>query len=175
MKLNRELPRSSVFGGLVIGVTLLGFVVRCDANVYATNIRINNGTTNIVTAPTNAITITYLLNEPASLGTTVQILSGTNVALSLFFPADGQGTLRGFNSVAWDGLGVPGGTYSVSVTAASSGYTNWTQITSDTTDVNTYAIDPRGIGVDRNPGSLYYGRVFVANSSLGPSPSTTPR
>jgi hypothetical protein len=174
MKPNRELHRNSVFAGLVLGLFILAFAGRANANVYATNLRINGGTTNLVTAPTNAITITYVLNEPASLGTTVQILSGTNVVLSLPFPAEGQGTLRGFNSVTWDGLGVPSGIYSISVTAASSGYTNWTQITSDTTDVNTYAIDGRGIAVDRNPASLYYGRIFVANSSLGPSPSTTP-
>jgi hypothetical protein len=177
MKLNRKLPWNSVFGGLVLGLAILGFTGRSKANVYATNIRINGGTTNILTAPTNVITITYLLNEPASLGTTVQILSGATVVRSLSFPPEGQGTLRGFNSVTWDVVGgqsVPSGTYSVSVTAASSGYTNWTQITSDTTDVNTYAIDGRGIAIDRNPASPYYGRIFVANSSLGPSPSTTP-
>lgn len=173
MKLNREQLWNSALGTLALGLTMFGFAAKCNANVYATNVRINGGITNIVTAPTNVITITYLLNEPASLGTTVRILSGTNVVRSLLFPGQSEGTLRGFNSVDWQ-PDVPGGTYSVSVTPASSGYTNWTQTTSDISDVNTYAIDPRGIAVDCNPVSPYYGRVFVANSALGPSPNTRP-
>jgi len=149
------------------------------ANVYAMNLRIDGGTTNIAANPGTNISISFRLNEPASLGTTVQIRSGASVVSSLFFAPDSQGALRGLNEVTWDGLGatgqpIPGGTYSVAIIPASSGYTNWTQITSDTGDPNTLTSDGRGIAVDRNPASLYYGRIFVANSTIGTDPSGTP-
>jgi len=174
MKLNRELPWNWVFGWLVIVLAMLGFEGRANANVYATNIKIDGDITNVVASPGDLITITYILNEPATLGATVQILSGGITVTNLFFPPDNEGALRGFNSVAWDGLdgggqNVAGGMYSVNVTAASSGFTNWTQTTSDTADVNTSVIDGRGIAVDRNLASPYYGRIFVANSSFGDS------
>jgi len=149
------------------------------ANIYATNIRINGGTTNVAASPGDAIRITFVLNEPASLGTTVQVHSGASTVTTLFFPAETQGALRGLNEIIWDGLGptgqpIAGGTYSVAVVPATSGYTNWTQITSDTGDPYTRAYGGRGIAVDRNVSSLYFGRVLVANSSQGPDPSMTP-
>lgn len=177
MKLNRELPRSFIWGGVVLSLITLVFVNRCNANVYATNVRLNDGATNIVVSAGDQVTISYILNEPASLGATVQILSGATVVTNLLFPAGVEGTLRGFNSVSWDGMAGNGqkadpGTYSVSIIAASSGYSNWTQITSEATDQNLYVLDGRGIAVDQNPASPYYGRVFVANSSQGLTTAT---
>jgi hypothetical protein len=146
------------------------------ANVYATNIRINGGSTNSVATNGDIVTISYLLNEPATLGATLQIRSGNNVVQSLVVPPGAQGTIRGLNDVEWDTAArpVPGGTYSIAVVAQSSGYTNWAQTTSDTIDPNTYVFDGHGIAVDRNPGSPYYGRVFVSNASVGFNPDTTP-
>src|SRR5215467_8607264 len=136
------------------------------ANVYATNIKLNGGLTNATTVPA---TISYVLNEPASLGVTVKILFGSTVVRTITI-TNGPGTALGTNTVIWDGNNdssnpVGTGTYSVSVTAASSGYGDWTQISSDT---NNYVWEGRGIAVDRNPSSLYYGRVFVGNADTGP-------
>jgi hypothetical protein len=169
MKLNRDLPWNSLWGGLILGLGMSVLTPTAQANVYATNLRINDGTTNIVASPGDTITISYILNEPASLGTTVQIVSGSTVVHSIPFSPESVGTLRGLNEVTWDGFGdggqsLPGGTYSVRVVAAASGYTNWTQITSDTADTNTYVFEGRGIAVDRNATSPYYGRIFVASS-----------
>src|SRR5947208_16929708 len=54
------------------------------ANVYATNVRIrgtveSSATTATVYVPCNSVQIDYLLNEPASAGVTIEILSGQNV------------------------------------------------------------------------------------------------
>ena len=179
MKLNRELPWNSLWGAIIVGMTLLCFAPRCLANIYATDIRINDDFTNIVINAGDTVGINYILNEPATLGATVQIFSGATVVRTLTFQPDTQGALRGVNSVSWDGLdqtghSPPGGTYSISVTASTAGYTNWTQITSDVSDANTYVFDGHGISVDRNPRSPFYGRVFIANSSVGISPGTTP-
>lgn len=175
MNLNRELPWNSLLRAFV----LLGIVFSAPnlhANVYATNLRIDGGTTNVAAAAGDTLTISYLLNEPASLGATIQIRSGTTVVRSFALPAQSQGTLRGLNSFLWDTATypVPSGTYSIAVLARSSGYTNWTQITSDTADLNTYVYDGRGIAVDANPGSPYYGRVFVSNATGGPNPNSNP-
>jgi hypothetical protein len=177
MNLNRNLPRNPLIGGLLLAFGISLSTTTARANVYASDVRINGGITNISAAAGDTIAISYLLNEPASGGVTVQIRSGGTVARSLTFAPGSVGTLRGFNEVTWDGRGNGGqnlasGTYSVSVTAAASGYTNWTQITSDTTDPNTYVYDGRGIAADRNPTSPYYGRIFVGNSFQGPG--TTP-
>src|SRR5262249_40978272 len=123
-----------------------------------------------------SVSISYILNEPAST-VTVNILAGTTVVRSLAFSND-TNTLRGSNTIIWDGKdsqsrNVPEGSYSVSITASSTGYTNWTQITSDLDDAATFVRGGLGIAVDQNPNSLYYGRVFVANA-FGLDPANTP-
>lgn len=164
-RLNLLLP------AVVLALSLVA--LRSRANVYATNIRVNDDITNVVASGGDTITITYLLNEPASLGATIEFLAGTNMVRSLSLPAGGSGTVRGFNVVSWDtgASPIPNGTYTLAVIPRSAGYTNWTQITSDTGDVNTYVNDGRGIAVDRNPTSRYYGRVFVSNATAGPNPT----
>ena len=164
-------PRLNLLQGVVLALSLVA--LRAQANVYATNIRVNDDITNVVASGATTITITYLLNEPASLGTTIEFLSGNTIARSLSLPAGGSGTVRGFNVISWDtgAMPIPNGTYSLAVVPRSAGYTNWTQITSDTADANTYVNDGRGIAIDRNPTSPYYGRVFVSNATAGPNPT----
>jgi hypothetical protein len=136
--------------------------------VYATNVKLNGDYTNVVCAQGVGLSISYLLNEPATRGVTISVLSGTNAVRTIVVPAGGPGALLGTNSVAWDGLdynsnGLPAGTYSVAVTAAAAGFTNWTQTSVDT-NAGSYAFDPVAIAVDQNPGSRYFGRVFVSNA-----------
>jgi hypothetical protein len=160
---------------------LLGFSflpTSARANVYATNVRLDGGTTNLSVASGESVAISYVLNEPASLGVTVNITATNGLIRSLFFPPGQNGAARGLNQVVWDGKdsgasNPGGGTYSVSITAASSGYLDWTHIS-----VNPYTPwevwDGRGIAVDRNAASPYYGCVFVANASQGLDPDNVP-
>jgi hypothetical protein len=162
---------------LILGtVALAGTTAR--ANVYATNVRLNGGTTNVSLAPGGSVTIGYLLNEPATLGVTVAIKQGGTAVRSIALTGGGPGTMPGTNAVSWDGrddIGhmVGGGTYSVSVTASASGYTNWTQISSDA-NTNNQIWEPRGVAVNVNPSSPYYGRIYMANADSGPNPATFP-
>lgn len=140
------------------------------ANVYATNVKLNGDYTNVVCAAGTGLTISYLLNEPATRGVTVNILYGNNPVRAITVPAGGPGALLGTNSVAWDGLdsnsnALPGGMYSVAVTAMATGFTNWTQTSVDTNPGN-YVWSPEGIAVDQNRGSRYFGRVFVGNADV---------
>ena len=148
------------------------------ANVYATNVRLNGGTTNVSLAPGGSVTIGYLLNEPATLGVSVAIKQGSTTVRTIALPPGGPGTTKGTNTVSWDGRDnvghmVGGGNYSVNVTAVASGYTNWTQISSDA-NTNNQIWEPRGVAVNVNPGSPYYGRIYMANADAGPNPTTFP-
>ena len=175
MNLNRDLPWNSALGGLILALLLTGLAPTARANVYATNVRIDGAITNVPATPNDVLVISYILNEPASGGVTIQLLSGANLVRSLTV-TNGQGAVRGANTIVWQDFGtnLPNGTYSVKVVAASTGYTNWTQITSDTDDANTWVFEGHGIAVDRNPTSPFYGRVFVANSVLGFNPDIIP-
>lgn len=178
MKLKKILKFISRSGLLVI--FWAGFL-QCpsaQANVYATNIKLNDGITNITTTAGDDVKISYILNEPASTGLQITISSAAGVARQIILQGGDPGTERGSNAVIWDGLGnnsntIPSGTYQVQITATSSGYTNWTVITSED-DPGTSVWFGRGIAVDQNPASPYYGRVFVANAAAGPSPDSNP-
>jgi hypothetical protein len=84
--------------------------------------------------------------------------------------------------VPWDGRDpsgdfVPLTNYTVRITAASHGYSEWTKISDEDNNPGlpgNYAWDPVGIAVNRNTNSPEYGRVFVANASPGPNPGFNP-
>src|ERR1035437_9981363 len=171
----KDLQHHWIVGGLAFALALTTFAPSAQANVYATNIKINGGTTNVsVQAGTN-VNISYILNEPASAGVTVKVLSGATPVRTISIAGGSAGTTRGTNTVVWNGkndsnANVAAGNYSISIKAASSGYAGWTKITDDDNPGN-YVWEARGIAVDRNTNSPYYGRVFVGNSSAGPGSS----
>lgn len=142
------------------------------ANVYPTDVKINDGFTNTVVQAGTGVVISYILNEPASAGVTIKIISGDTTVRTISLTSGAPGTLRGTNSIIWNGnndQGNPvaaGSTYSVAVTAASQGFPGWTQTTDDSADGNA-VYQGRGIAVDQNTNSPYYGRVFVANAGAG--------
>jgi len=162
-------PGRALAAGLVLALASLA--PTAQANVFASNIKLNGGTTNFNYLPGDTVDIGYILNEPASLGVTIQILVGTNALRSITVPPTAVGL--GANTFTWTN-DLPPGNYWVSITAVSSGYTNWNQISSDTDPMHdTHVWNGQSIAVDRNPKSIYYGRVFVANSAPGPSPATS--
>ncbi len=151
---------------------------RARANVYATNLKLNGGTNDVALAQGSTVTLSYLLNEPATSGTAITIQNGATTVRTITVVAGQPGNLAGTNSVSWDGLDnsgrpVPGGAYSISVTAEATGFTNWTQTSSDT-NAGNYVYQPRGIAVNVNPASPFYGRVFVGNAADGPQTGTIP-
>lgn len=144
-----------------------------QANVYATNVRINGSATGTTLYyPCFSVEISYVLNEPASAGLTIDFLDGDTVRHSIVAPGGGPGTERGEHRVMWygkndQGEDVPFVPYTVRITAASYGYGEWTQISDDYNPGN-YAWEPTSIAVNRNTNSPHYGRVFLANASPGP-------
>ena len=165
-------------GGLTLALALFAVAPTAHANVFASNAKINGGMTDVSVAPGASVNISYILNEPASSGVIIKVLSGATTVRTISLTAGAAGTLRGLNTVVWDGKdntgnSVPAGNYSVSITAASSGYPGWTVTTDDNNDGN-YSYEARGIAVDRNTNSPYYGRVFVGNSVDNSTNGTSP-
>jgi len=151
----------------VIGISLfLAPFFSCRANVYATNIKLNGSLTNSWVAPGYPAQISYILNEPATLGVQVKICLGTNVIKTLVATNGQPGALTGSNAFLWDGTDSHGsnvaqGLYALQITAGAVGYADWTNITNEGAN---FEVDyPRGLDVNRNTNSPYYGRVFVAN------------
>lgn len=164
------------FFALVLACPLL--TTTTHANVYATDVKLNGSRSLITTNAAGLLTITYILNEPATLGVAINITSGTNLIRTISARPGANGTLRGLNLVRWDGYDsntnpVPLGNYLISITASASGYTNWTQISLDANAAN-HVYDPRGVAVDNNSNSLFYGRVFIGSAGTGQFPATIP-
>ncbi len=166
----------SIMAGLAVGFGLCLCTQTARANVYATNIKINGDMTNSVSVGQgSAVNISYILNEAATAGVTVKILSGQNVVRSISI-ASGAGTAKGANTVVWDGKDGTGatvgvGTYSISITSGATGYAGWTQI-SDDAAATSYCQRPRGIAVNNNTNSPYYGRILIGNCRTGPGAAT---
>src|SRR5207244_4216769 len=119
-----------------------------------------------------------ILNEPATAGVSVQIKSATAAVRTIALTNGGPGAARGANSILWNGADDIGhyvgpGNYSISITAAATGSNDWFQ-TSDDFNTNNYVWEPRGIAVNKNTNSPYYGRIFVANAEAGPRPGSNP-
>jgi hypothetical protein len=166
---------SIVHRGLVFllgALFLFSSILSVRANVYATDIRLDDFITAGVVVPGSSLTasnlaISYILNDNATAGVTIRIYSGSNVVKTFTTPGGDPGTEIGLNSVQWngtndDGSPAPPGVYTLSITAAADGYDTWTNITDDGT--NFFAAGPRGVAVNCNTNSPYYGRVFVANA-----------
>jgi|ERR1035437_1706032 hypothetical protein len=166
MKFRNHLQRSSIITGLALGLALASYAPSAHANVYASNIKINGVLTGSASvAQGSGASISYILNEPASLGLEIQIFSGGTAIRTIVIAGGLSGTSQGLNTVAWDGkddttANVPPGNYSVVITAASAGYLDWTQIINN---ANTKVYWPSGVAVDTSTNSPYYGRVMVAN------------
>lgn len=145
------------------------------ANVYATNVRINGSAAGVTLYyPCFTVEISYLLNESASAGVTIDFLDGDIVRHSIFLPGGSSETERGEHRISWNGKNaqgenVPFVPYTVRLTAAAQGHDTWTQISDDSNPGNS-AWEPTSIAVNRNTNSPHYGRIFLANASLGPSP-----
>ncbi|HOW69668.1 MAG TPA: FlgD immunoglobulin-like domain containing protein [Phycisphaerae bacterium] len=135
-------------------------------NVYATNLSQSASTLDWAGAG-QTVNLGYLLNEDATAGVKVEVLDSSNAVVRTF---DIASQSKGSYSVAWNGRDdsnarVAPGNYSFRVTAAATGYGSWTEIGPSTEQTSFYS--PRGVDVNKDPASKYYGRVYVAESIGG--------
>jgi hypothetical protein len=150
-------------GSLALALAFISSALTARANVYATDIRLNGSQKAAVILPGDSLTISYILNDTATGGVWVRIYSGTNVIQTLASADEKAGTNAGTNFAIWSETpDLAEGVYTVGITAASAGYDTWTNITDDGTNFNVQV--PRGISVNQNTNSLFYGRVYVASA-----------
>jgi hypothetical protein len=155
----------------MVGVLFLCWCANsARANVCATDIRFNGSFKSPVLLPGTSVTISYILNDTATAGVWVQVFQGTNLVQTLSSTNGNAGTNVGLNSVILNGsTNLADGAYTVSITAASAGYESWTNITDDSSNFSVFL--PRGIAVNQNTNSPYYGRVYVGNAHVGTNDS----
>src|ERR1017187_5820993 len=99
MKSPRYPSRYSIVSGLAFALALVTAAPSAHANVYASNVKISGGMTNIAVAQGTSVVISYILNEPAPSGVTIKILSGATAVRTI----TSAGTARGLKSLTWFG------------------------------------------------------------------------
>jgi hypothetical protein len=140
-------------GSLALALAFMSTPTTVRAYVYATDIHVGTALSGPFSdAVGTAVSITYHLNDKATTGCTVNILQAGVPVASI--PG---GTAMGLNTVSW--TPTVAGSYTVSITASSAGYTNWQQYTP--LDANHVAVFAHGMDVDQNANSAFYGRVIV--------------
>ncbi len=161
------MKKSSIF--ITALLLVLGTMSSSYANVYATNIEVSAEV--ITTGATNTtVDISFLLNEDADSGVDVNIYSGASLVRTISLAT----ATKGSNSVTWDGTDaggatLPDGDYSFEITASDDGHTEWTKISDP---LKTVMYSPKGVVVNRNPDSEYFGRVYISNGYAGTSANT---
>ncbi len=135
------------------------------ANVYATNLKIggsDSGAINV--AGGGSVVLSFILNENADNGVTLTIYRDSDDAV---IRTVNLGALtQGANSWTWDGKNnsgslVPAGTSCYfQVTASDDGHAAWEPISDDANPQNKYWL-PTSVGVNNDPSSKYYGRIYV--------------
>src|ERR1051325_8039114 len=171
MTSRKHIRYGSAVATLALALALAASAPSARANVYATNIKLNGLLSNATIGSGGTVNISYILNEPALTGVTIKIRSGATVVRTINVAGGGAGALKGSNTVAWNGkddsnVNVPAGTYSITITSATSGFGSWTKTSDDSAAY--YVPNPRGgMAVNNNSNSTYYGRVFVGNPKAG--------
>jgi len=168
MTANRSGKRTTVAALAVLAAA--GWSATARANVYPASLSIAD---DYISQPTELLRVGYILNENAdgdgvNPGVRFELLNASDVVVRTI-SIDHQA--RGKYVFEWDGRDnggnlLPAGDYRVRITAADFGYANWVQI-SDDAEVAMQYNSPRGVAVNTNPDSPYYGRVYVANSAAG--------
>jgi hypothetical protein len=142
----------------------LALPVTTLANVYPTNL---SQSANSI-GPGQNVTLGYLLNEDAS-AVTVDILNASSAVVRTISPG---AQTKGARSVVWDGKDnaaaqLPAGAYSFRVNTTGAANAAWTQTSVDAM-LNNFEL-PRGVGVNTNSASPFYGRVYVSNGQALPT------
>ncbi len=146
-------------------------------NVYPAEVSIN--TTGLNEDTCGTLKVDYVLNEDAAgtdvlPGVKIEVLDKDSVAVRTITIASQK---KGKYTWQWDGrkdngdrADNAGSPYKVKITAADLGYSSWTQISvDDTPNKDTHFERPQGIGVNTNPASSKYGRIYVAQASNLPT------
>lgn len=122
------------------------------ANVYASGLTL--------TGPSS---ISYILNDDADAGVAVEVWQvGGGMVYSESLGSQSKGT----HSWAWNGSGyTPGNQYKIRIVASSNGYSDWKQISTDTTSTSFYL--PLGVSVNKMQSHPNFGKIYISNAQAG--------
>ncbi len=114
-----------------------------------------------------SVSLSYILNEDAT-NVSIDILDSTSSVVKTLSPG---AQVKGAQSVIWDGTDnssvvLPDGDYSFRVTSTGTSRSSWSLLTTTDNTLNNF-FTPRGVAVNTNVNSPYYGRVYVSESAGG--------
>ena len=132
-----------------------------ELNIYASGLRVNN-----VDAKTNAVTIDYFLNAPAT-ALEFQLLNAGAVVKRVAITGEDYLTKGAHSGVALDLSSVVGGTYKWALKATAEANATLTKISGIGSDFILYA--PKGVAVNFYPETNDFGTVYVSQPSDGAS------
>jgi FlgD Ig-like domain len=155
---------------LIISALLLALPAAVFANIFAAHLEVSA----TLYDPTGGdLEITYRLNEDAT-SVTIEIFAegapGTPVRTLT------GGTVSGEQTVLWDGtdgsVQVPDGNYSFRVIAEDTvGHSAWEQINDTASDLQQHFFGPRGVAVQTDQTSPYFGTIYVCEAYPGATAS----
>jgi len=113
-------------------------------------------------------TVRYVLNENAS-SVKFEVWQVDGGKVDEETKTDSDYTTTGTHTWGWDGMGGSfGQEYTVKIIASKDGYGDWTPISDDNNGLLKFYF-PVGVDVNRNPGSKYFGWVYVSEGIGGPT------
>ena len=134
---------------LVTVCLLLAAALPTLANVYASGL-----------VQTSSNSLSYILNEDATTNVQVQVWQ---VGGAMVYSEDLGPQTKGPHTWTWNGKGAePGQNYTIKIAASAAGYTQWTALTANNSLNNFYCA--RGVNINKNTGSRYFGRIYVAEN-----------
>jgi len=105
----------------------------------------------------------YILNENADVNVQAQVWQ---VGGGMVYSQDLGAQAKGTQNWTWNGSGgVIGNSYKIKIVAADDGYAAWTKISTDNSLNNFYS--SRGVAVNANQSSQYFGRTYVSEQVGG--------
>jgi hypothetical protein len=139
---------------------LIAIPVLFAGNIYPTNLAQSTSMVDYSNAET--VTLGYLLNDNAT-GVSIEVLDSSNAVVRTI---NAGAQAKGSHTVVWDATDdssntVPVGDYSFRVNTTGSASGAWTRYDTDGT-LNNFEL-PRGVAVNNNPNSPFYGRIYVSN------------
>lgn len=163
--------RAATLGLMLLASALLAaaFATPAVANVYATNLKWSAPAVD-ATQPGATVAISFVLNEAADQQVRVEIYrADTNTLVR----SVSLGALpKGLNTYNWDLKNdanqavATNVEYYCKVFASANGYGSWTQISDDNATLVQFEY-PKGVDVNKDPKSPYFGRIYVNQARNG--------
>jgi len=145
------------------GLLLSLVMTAAELNIYATGLK--------ASVDNNVAQISYVLNAPAS-ALELQLLNNDGSVMTALPLTDASYLTKGEHQILVPMTGITPGTWAWAIKASAAATTELALVTGSQEQFIFYS--PRGVEVDNNPQSPFFGNIYVANSYKGADDGMTP-